>query len=91
MLAEIGRRLAGDRGLGHLVELDDLALGHVPVVRVGDLDAHQREIGVVDATGEPGLGQLRPELLLFRPVCVSLRNRLCGVALLRLRVIPRQP
>jgi hypothetical protein len=32
--------------------------------------------------------RFHPEMALFRNLCVNLRNYLCGVLLVRLRVIP---
>jgi len=34
------------------------------------------------------LASFHPEMALFRNLCVNLRNYLCGVPLVRLRVIP---
>jgi len=34
------------------------------------------------------LASFHPEIALFRNLCVNLRNHLCGVPLVRLRVIP---
>src|SRR6478609_12106170 len=68
MFAELARGLAGDRGLGHGEELDQLARLHVPVVGVDDPYLNQREVGVGRPARKPGLGDLVPELLLLARV-----------------------
>jgi len=53
----------------------------------GDHRAEAVEVGIYVGCNDIHVQEMR----LFRNICVSLLDFLCGVALLRLRVIPRQP
>src|SRR5688572_28922817 len=56
-------RLAGQEVLRVLEEDDHRSAGHVPVLRLLDLDAQQGDVRVVLAIGEPGLVRGLPELV----------------------------